>query len=94
MSLSKWSILAVRSSTVIFFCVMAYMLLHAQDQDLAVFLEDRFDFNNKPSGDALSLSRASLSDCGEAEIPVVLFVLLLLFYFSLKGRLLAVLMCY
>lgn len=57
MSLSKWSILAVRSSTVIFFCVMAYMLLHAQDQDLAVFLEDRFDFNNKPSGDALSLSR-------------------------------------
>lgn len=36
---------------------MAHVLPHAQDQDLAVVLKDGFDFNNKPSADALSLSR-------------------------------------
>lgn len=34
---------------------MAHVLLHAQDQDLAVFLKDRFDFNNKRLGLAQQL---------------------------------------
>lgn len=40
---------------IIFYCVMAHVLLHAQDQDLAVFLKDRFDFNNKRLGLAQQL---------------------------------------
>ena len=34
---------------------MAHVLLHAGDQDLAVFLKDRFDFNNKWLGLAQQL---------------------------------------
>lgn len=66
---------------IIFYCVMADVLLRARHQDLAVFLRYRFDFNNKRLGLAQQflgdtpnlfrqqvrkLSRANVSDCGKA----------------------------
>lgn len=65
----------------IFCYAAAHMLLHARDQDLAVFLKDRFDFNNEwlglvqqllgdtpgsPGRRSERILTANVSDCGEA----------------------------
>lgn len=50
---------------IILYCVMTHMLIHAQDQDLAVFLKERFDFNNKWLGSLQQLLGDTLSLFGQ-----------------------------